>query len=97
MANKKPTPEEIEAARALVAEADKEEADARAAEAQARAEARQAKIDQLAELVRSPAYQEVKAKLAELVPVFLAEPESAHVSYLSSVMHQVEAFAPPAA
>jgi hypothetical protein len=97
MAAKKPTPEEVEAARAIVTAADAEEADKRTAEAQARAEAREALVARLRELVASPAYQEVKLAAAALVPDFMGEPEAAHVAYLATQLHTVQTLAPPAA
>lgn len=91
MAGKKPTPEEIEAARAIVEQADAEEAAKRTAEAEKKAEERDARYAKLREIVQSPAYAEVRDKMTALAPDFIAD--TAHVGYLANALHAVEALA----
>lgn len=91
---KAPTPEEVEAARKIVADADAAVAAAQQAEREQAAAAHEARLERLRAVVESPAYAEVQAAVVAVAPEFAAE-GNAHVPYLVTALRQVAALVPP--
>ena len=86
-----PTPEQIAEWKAKIAAVEQRDRDAAQAERDKADASRKERYAKLAEITRSPAYAEVRDKLAAIASEFMSE--GMHVPYLSNALAQVGAMA----